>query len=96
MHVAELTPSKASPWSGTVIVQAKHTNAYNKHFSETNFFNGHSENTVIGTEVPRQGPIVLTIENYQSGLLWDLMRKWPHVTTGLRHAGFSGGWLSVR
>lgn len=50
---AQLLPSKAAPWNGTVIVQAKHTNGYNRSFSEGDFFNPMSENTVIGKEVPR-------------------------------------------
>lgn len=41
-----------------------------------------------------QGPIVLMIENYFSGLLWRLMRECPFVVQGLRSAGFTGGWLS--
>ena len=40
-----------------------------------------------------QGPIVLMIENYRTGMLWRLMRSCPHIVTGLRRAGFSGGWL---
>ena len=40
-----------------------------------------------------QGPIVLMIENYRSGLLWRLMRKCPYLITGLRRAGFTNGWL---
>ena len=40
-----------------------------------------------------QGPIVLMIENYRSGLLWRLMRNCPYVVSGLRRAGFTGGWL---
>lgn len=51
--VAQLLPSKAAPWNGTVIVQAKHTNGYNRSFSEGDFFNSKSESTVIGKEVPR-------------------------------------------
>lgn len=41
-----------------------------------------------------QGPIVLMIENYRSGFLWELMRRCPYIGDGLRHAGFSGGWLA--
>jgi hypothetical protein len=41
-----------------------------------------------------QGPIVLMIENYTTGFLWDLMRRCAYITTGLRRAGFTGGWLS--
>jgi hypothetical protein len=40
-----------------------------------------------------QGPIVLMIENYQSGLLWSLMRQCSYLVTGLRRAGFANGWL---
>ena len=40
-----------------------------------------------------QGPVVLAIENYRTGLVWDVMRRSPYVVTGLRRAGFTGGWL---
>ena len=50
---AELHPSTAAPWTGTVIVQAKHTNGYNRHFGETDFYSSNSQDTVIGKEVPR-------------------------------------------
>lgn len=50
---AELLPSKAEPWRGTVIVQAKHTNGYNRSFSEGDFYSPGSQNNVIGKEVPR-------------------------------------------
>lgn len=40
-----------------------------------------------------QGPIVLMIENYRTGLLWQWMRNCPYLVTGLRRAGFTGGWL---
>jgi hypothetical protein len=40
-----------------------------------------------------QGPVILMIENYQSGLIWRLMRSCSHVVAGLRRAGFAGGWL---
>ena len=41
-----------------------------------------------------QGPIILMIENYRSGFLWRLMQRCPPIVTGLRRAGFTGGWLS--
>jgi hypothetical protein len=40
-----------------------------------------------------QGPIVMMIENYRSGMIWRLMRRCPYIVNGLRRAGFSGGWL---
>jgi hypothetical protein len=40
-----------------------------------------------------QGPVVLMIENYRTGLIWEVMRRCPYVVAGLRRAGFAGGWL---
>ncbi len=40
-----------------------------------------------------EGPIMLMIENYRTGLLWELMRSCPYIAGGLRRAGFTGGWL---
>jgi hypothetical protein len=40
-----------------------------------------------------QGPIILMIENYRSEFIWRLMRSCPYIVSGLRRAGFSGGWL---
>ncbi|WP_341838656.1 glucoamylase family protein [Chitinophaga pollutisoli] len=36
-----------------------------------------------------QGPIVVMIENYRSGLLWRLFMSCPEVKTGLKRLGFS-------
>ena len=50
---AELHPSKTAPWAGTVIVQAKHTNGYNRHFGEADFYSPKAKDTVISKEVSR-------------------------------------------
>lgn len=50
---AELHPSKSAPWVGVTIVQAKHTNGYNRNFSETDFYSTTAANTVLGKEIPR-------------------------------------------
>ena len=42
-----------------------------------------------------QGPVILMIENYRSGLIWRLLRRNPYIVAGLRRAGFSGGWLTA-
>lgn len=42
-----------------------------------------------------QGPLVMMMENYRSGLIWQLMRNCRPLVTGLRRAGFSGGWLPL-
>jgi hypothetical protein len=40
-----------------------------------------------------QGPLVLMIENYRTGLLWSLTKRSAYIVEGLRRAGFQGGWL---
>jgi hypothetical protein len=40
-----------------------------------------------------QGIVALMIENHRSELIWNLMKRCTHVETGLRRAGFRGGWL---
>lgn len=40
-----------------------------------------------------QGPIVLMIENFRSGFLWQRMKACAPLLAGLRRAGFGGGWL---
>jgi hypothetical protein len=41
-----------------------------------------------------QGPIVLMIENWRSGFVWNVMKKNPYIRKGLERAGFEGGWLT--
>jgi hypothetical protein len=50
---AELFPSKASPWVGTTIIQAKHTNGLNRNFSESDFYNPNAKKSILGDELPR-------------------------------------------
>ena len=40
-----------------------------------------------------EGPTILMLENYRTGLLWQLMRTCPYIVDGLRRAEFTGGWL---
>lgn len=42
-----------------------------------------------------QGPILLMVENYRTGFVWDLMKRSPYVTSGLIRAGFGGGWIAA-
>lgn len=43
-----------------------------------------------------QGPIVIMIENYQTELIWNVMKQCPYIIKGLQLAGFSGGWLDAK
>lgn len=40
-----------------------------------------------------QGPIVVMIENYRTGLLWDLFTGCPEIKTGMRALGFTAPYL---
>lgn len=40
-----------------------------------------------------QGAILLMVENHRSGLVWETLRKNPHLRRGLERMGFEGGWL---
>jgi hypothetical protein len=51
---AQLHPSTTDPWIGTTIIQAKHTNGYNRNFSETDFYNPKPDaKSIIGDEIPK-------------------------------------------
>jgi hypothetical protein len=43
-----------------------------------------------------QGIVAMMIENHRTELVWRLMRGCPYLRTGLRRAGFRGGWLQKR
>lgn len=40
-----------------------------------------------------QGPILLMLQNHETELIWNVMKKNPYIIAGLRRAGFKGGWL---
>lgn len=40
-----------------------------------------------------QGPIIVMIENYRTGLLWKLFMSCPEVQTGLKKLSFSSPWI---
>lgn len=42
-----------------------------------------------------QGPLILMIENFRSGLIWRLMRNCQPIIKGLQRAGFAGAWLPI-
>ncbi|MBP2236798.1 hypothetical protein J2Z31_003312 [Sinorhizobium kostiense] len=52
---------------------------------------GWVDDRIVGLD---QGLTVMMIENWRSGLLWELTRGIPAVRRGLERAGFTGGWLS--
>jgi len=40
-----------------------------------------------------QGPIVVMMENYRTGLLWKLFMSCPEIKVGLKKLGFDSPWL---
>ena len=52
---------------------------------------GWFDNRYLGID---QGPILMMLENYRSGLVWSVMRRNGVIRRGLQRAGFTGGWLS--
>ena len=40
-----------------------------------------------------QGPIVVMMENYRTGLLWNLFMSCPEIKEGLKKLGFESPWL---
>ena len=67
-----------------------HSSGFNETVSEAGPLGWVSEGN-FGLD---EGMIVLMIENYRSGLLWRLSGANPWIRSGLRRAGFRGGWLS--
>ena len=43
-----------------------------------------------------EGPIIVMIENYRSGLLWKLFMSRPEVRNGLWKLGFESPWLMTK
>jgi hypothetical protein len=41
-----------------------------------------------------QGPIIVMIENYRTGLCWNLFMSCPEVKTGMKNCGFSSPFLN--
>jgi hypothetical protein len=60
--------------------------AFNLTYSEEGWFNP----DYIGID---QGPILIQLENLESGLIWETLKKNPYIIKGLQKAGFEGGWL---
>ena len=40
-----------------------------------------------------QGPVVVMMENYRSGLLWKLFMSCPEIQQGLKKLGFTSPWI---
>ncbi len=52
--------------------------------------NGWVDSDYLGID---QGPILIQLENHQSELIWKVMKQNRYIVSGLKKAGFTGGWL---
>lgn len=52
--------------------------------------NGWVDDDYIGID---QGPIIIQLENYQTQLIWNIIKRNKYIIRGLKKAGFTGGWL---
>ncbi|NKX41772.1 hypothetical protein HGG71_09885 [Rhodobacteraceae bacterium R_SAG2] len=59
---AECYPSRAAPWTGCTITQAKHTNAINASFSDLDFCNFKKRTGIIFDELPKIQALVASGE----------------------------------
>lgn len=64
--------------------------AFNLTIAYEDGTSGWFDNDYLGID---QGTIVLQIENYKNNFVWNLMKKNKYIVSGLKKAGFSGGWL---
>ncbi len=64
--------------------------AFNLSFRPAQLPDGWVNNQYLGID---QGPILIQIENFRTGLLWELTRENEYIQRGLKRAGFDGGWL---
>ena len=66
-----------------------------KVFGKYGFYDAYNPSMAEGQQVVRsflaidQGPQVVMIENYRSGLLWDIFMTAPEIQNGLRKLGFT-------
>ncbi|MFT8931671.1 MAG: glucoamylase family protein [Acetobacter syzygii] len=51
-----------------------------------------ADDTYLGID---QGPILLMVENWRDGMVWNTMKENPIICRGLIRAGFRGGWLTT-
>lgn len=88
---AEVFPSKSEPWSGLTVIQAKHTNGVNAHFSDPNF-SRKGNDSVLDQELAKIKRLVhedglnnyFLVSNRRLGAnTHEKLKKWLASETGL-------------
>ena len=100
---ASIAPPPAAP--EPVLPTIEHFDRLDLHVPNSCGFNASFNPTAAGSgDAPcgwvspyhfgiNEGLTVLMIENHRSGFVWSLLRCCAVLETGLRCAGFRGGWL---
>ena len=85
-----------SPVQSMAAIKHWYTNMKDKVWGQYGFYDAFSE--TANWFPPRylaidQGPAVVMMENYRTGLLWKLFMSCPEVQTGLKKLNFESPWL---
>ena len=93
---AALSAFPYTPKQSMAAMMHWYTTKKDKLFGEYGFYDAFSETD--NWYLPRylaidQGPIVVMMENYRSGLLWDLFMSCPEIKIGLKKLGFQSPHL---
>ncbi len=67
--------------------------AFNLTYKDAKNPNGWFDIDYLGID---QGPILLQIQNHETAIIWETMKKNPYIIAGLTKAGFKGGWLAKK
>ncbi|TMI66288.1 MAG: beta-glucosidase [Bacteroidetes bacterium] len=93
---AALSSFPYTPQQSMAAMKHWFTDLKDKTWGPYGFYDAFSEND--NWFLPRylaidQGPIVVMMENYRSGLLWNLFMSCPEIKEGLKKLGFESPWL---
>jgi len=93
---AALSSFPYTPKESMAAMKHWYNNMKDKVWGEYGFYDAFSEH--YNWYTPRylaidQGPIVVMMENYRSGLLWNLFMSCPEIKQGLTKLGFESPWI---
>lgn len=93
---AALSSFPYTPKESMAAMKNWYSNLGNKVFGQFGFYDAFSESENWYT--PRylaidQGPIVVMMENYRTGLLWNLFMSCPEIKDGLKKLDFESPWI---
>ena len=89
---AALSSFPYTPWESMKVLHYFYYDLGDKIWGEYGFYDSFSEHD--NWYIPRylaidQGPEIVMIENYRTGLIWDLFMSAPEIQKGLTSLGFT-------